>query len=189
MLGPDGLTQAERNAGKPPLDLITVKDVYGDSHRVSQSALDDPKRKMLRRFNAKGEPIEGSLLARGNIDTDGTGVTATYADDPIIGGGRTSDKPLATEGAVKAAIRKRGQKVEDFDIREVDSGYLAVRKTPSPETDPKIPSGYQLGSVKKMTKAEAARISGDPDAAGGDWGVGDFHAVVYRPSPYALFGG
>ncbi|WP_104019135.1 PLxRFG domain-containing protein [Roseovarius nitratireducens] len=129
-VGADGLTESERAAGKAPLDLVTVTDVYGDTHRVSKRTLDSD-RPMLRRFNANGEEIDGSLLSRDNIDTDGTGVTATFADSPVIGGGRTADKPLASEAAIKRAIRKRGQKVEDFDIQEVNGGYLGVRKTGS----------------------------------------------------------
>ena len=111
-------------------ELITVTDVYGDKSRVRKADLDSDQ-PMLRRFNAKGEPIEndGALIARGNIDTDGTGVTETYKDQPVIGIGRQGDQPSKSKPGVRQAIKNRGQKVEDFEIREVKGGFIGVRKS------------------------------------------------------------
>ena len=165
-VGRDGLTDAERRAGKPPLDLVTVKDAYGDSHRVSQMALDGDK-PMLRRYNQRGEPIEESLLARGNIDTDGTKVADTWSDRPVIGGGRDADQPMKSQTAVRTAINRRGQKVEDFDIRAVAGGFIGVRKTtaqaeaPAPEAPAAAPEPAQ----EPAPEPEATTAPTDSDSA------------------------
>jgi N12 class adenine-specific DNA methylase len=120
--------------------LVTVKDVYGDRHRLRQADLDNPAKKMLRLFNRNGDPIEGRLLARDNIDADGTGVTATYADTQIIGR-KGDDGPLKNKVAVRKAITDRGQKVEDFEIKEVRGGFVAVRKAAA---EPAVPTEDQV---------------------------------------------
>lgn len=108
--------------------IVTVKDAYGDTHRVRKSDLDGSK-PMLRRYKANGDPVDDGIpLNRGNIDADGSKVTATYADQNIIGS-KTGDKPLKNKASIRKAIEDRGQNVDEFEIREVKGGFLGVRKS------------------------------------------------------------
>lgn len=192
-IGRDGLTEAERRAGKAPLDLVTVRDAYGDSHRVSQSAIDGD-RPMLRRYNAKGEAIDGPMLARENIDTDGTAVTETFADQDVIGGGRGTDQPMKSESALRQAIRRRGQKVDDFVIRQVNGGFVAVRKTAlkAQGGEPSAPADRirQIVEAENETVPPGYRIAYDAERSAmtltGPRGVMMFSAVATEPGALKL---
>jgi N12 class adenine-specific DNA methylase len=145
------------NISPPPqsAEIVTVTDVYGDKHRVRKADLDNQNKAMLRRFNAQGNPIDGSLLARENIDQDGTAVAKTWADQPVIGGGRAADEPLSTHSAVRQAILRRGQNWADFDIKPFNGGFIGVRK-PKAEDQP-----VQAPTIENI-REKAAILRGVP---------------------------
>jgi predicted RNA methylase len=56
-------------------------------------------------------------------------------------------------------------------------------------SEPKMPKGYILGSVVKLSKSRAEMSAGDVDASSGNWVEGDYKAVISRDNPYSVVGG
>ncbi|MFG6661162.1 PLxRFG domain-containing protein [Sulfitobacter sp. 915] len=146
--------KAEPKAEASDNEIVTVKDAYGDTHRVRKSDLDGSK-PMLRRYKANGDPVDDGIpLNRANIDTDGSKVTATYADQNIIGS-KTGDKPLKNKASIRKAIKDRGQNVDEFEIRQVEGGFLGVRKSALKEDARKDQNNKKADPAQRLKNAKA----------------------------------
>ncbi len=149
--------------------LTYVTDVYGDRYRVDQAALDGD-RPMLRTFNAKGDPIDGRMLARDNIDADGSGARDTYATEQVFT--KKDGTPFGDEAAARKAVAGRYKQDPDaFDYVPEKGGVVAVRnpepKPPRADADPSGPRIF-INRVGKdgLTDAErAAKAKVDAAAA------------------------
>jgi len=115
-------------------DLTRVRDVHGHLHSVLARDLANPAKKMLRRYGLDGTPLEttpysSSIINRDNIDDDArTKAREAWKDISyfaVTSGDR--DVPFKTIGAAKAAVKRHAQPIEEFEIRPVSGGYVAVR--------------------------------------------------------------
>lgn len=66
---------------------------------------------------------------------------------------------------------------------------IAARKPTDVEEERTVPAGHTLGSVKKLTKAEAKARASYPEVGDVALTAGDFQAIVSRHAPYAVFSG
>lgn len=154
----DALDKAQAAESRASDDLLAVDAKDKDALRAAATKL-NASREEAKLASKKVDDYLSSLSA-----SERKAATYIAGDRTLVDGIKVT--PTAAE--VKAAA--------------------AEAEATSTDADPKIPSGYTLGSVIKMDAARASRVSGDPDAAGGDWGKGDFHAVISRDRPYSIVG-
>lgn len=117
--------------------FVTVKTVYGDTVRVSQSDLDS-NRELLLMFDREGNVKKwkgSSRIHRENLDPDGSKAAKRREDNgipPYIGrvGVRSElDEGFATPESAMAAVKKEGYSLDDFEPKPWPSGgFVAVRK-------------------------------------------------------------
>ncbi|HEU4854385.1 MAG TPA: LPD38 domain-containing protein [Nitrosospira sp.] len=116
-------------AAAPEQAVVPVKDVYGKTYYVRPSDLSNKEKTRIKIYRKDGSPVtsDNSRLHRENIDQDGTKAAEAWKDLPYIAG--KNDKPFATKTAANVAIRKLKQDPIAFDIKPVNGGFVAVRKT------------------------------------------------------------
>jgi len=117
-------------------ELVTVKDVYGDTHRVLKADLDGDK-PMLRRYDANGQEVmtaDRGRVLRENLDLTGEKAKAAYADvDVIARAGKDGDLAFKDQGSVTREIKRMGQDPADFDIlpNPKGEGFYGKRRVPA----------------------------------------------------------
>jgi len=118
--------QLDAADGAQAPQLATVRDCYGQTHRVRQDRLDDPRVRLLRRYRKDGTPMPGdaSHLHRDNIDPDGSKASKNWHAMPYIAA--KGDRPFASKRSATVAVRRLGQDPADYEMRAVDGGVIAV---------------------------------------------------------------
>lgn len=143
-------------AAKPNNTLATVRDVYGNTHRVRQSDLDSTN-EMLPTFTKDGKRKD--RIHRENIDATGEATKATFANENVIARlpkGAAGYLPYKNAHAVNVEIKRRGQNPDDFTVEEVPGGFVGRRK-PAPERTPAAtPPQPEAASAVSPQPAQAA---------------------------------
>lgn len=142
---------AESAAAPAPVELVTIKDVYGKTVRVSKADLESDKTQ-LRLYGKDGNPktVDGArTINRGNLDPDGTkrrhGPGLPYYARTT----KQGEFAWKTEAAARKAVTDNGQSLDNYEIRPMNGGFVAVRK------DVPAPPAMQAADQNPIKKSDA----------------------------------
>lgn len=133
-------------------NLVEVKDVHGQTHRVLQSELDGDKT-LLRLHNKDGSPKKsvkrGNRLHRDNIAMDEQ-IAEHNKDIKTItrrGAKNAREEVFTKPEGVTREIKRLGLNPDSFDIREHLGGYVGVRKDQSAIAAPKKGEAHEAATA------------------------------------------
>lgn len=115
----------------PAADLVAIKDVYGKTVHVHRTVLDSD-RNMLPMYASTGRPItrdgRHESIVRDNLDPDGSKRRSVPGLPYYASTTKDGERPFKTRSQAERAVTDAGQSLGEYDIREADGGFVAVRK-------------------------------------------------------------